>query len=80
MSETKRMFACWRKGEGARKCMFVCAHECGCVCVCVCVSVCVCKRERERARARAWKKEREKQRGDEKKWGRREGERDRVYV
>ena len=38
--------------------------------------VCVCKRERERARARAWKKERERQRGDEKEWGRREGERE----
>ena len=41
VSERERMFVCWRKGEGACKCIFVCAHECEFVCVCVCVCVCV---------------------------------------
>jgi len=61
------MFVCWRKGEGACKCMFVCAHECECMCMCVCV--CVRKGERDSARARTWKQEREIQRGGGGKWG-----------
>ena len=57
---------CWRKGEGARKCMFVCAHECECVCVCVCVREREGEeREREHARARVEERARDTERG----WG-----------
>jgi len=57
------MFVCWRQGEGACKCVFVCAHECVCVCVCVSVCVCVCKKERETERARLEKRAIERERG-----------------
>jgi len=70
---------CWREGEGACKCVFVCSHECPCVCVCVSARVCISERERESARAREEEKTRETERGWGEVGGVGERERSRVH-